>query len=203
MLTVEALETTGSPTNDGESAFLAPYVASVTIEGVASLLFHAYSPDSVEAKAKAAKGSAAKKEDDVETYVYRDAFGQICLPGEYLRMAIVNAAKFRQDPRSSRKSAMDLYKASVISLTEFASLGTDRWDYLDRRGVSVNRAKVTRQRPGFNPGWRATVELMVQTPEYISPAILNAVIADAGRLVGVGDFRPTFGRFQVVKFEIL
>ena len=44
-------------------------------------------------KAKAAKGSAAKKSDNVESYVWRDGEGNICLPGEYLRGAIVAAAK--------------------------------------------------------------------------------------------------------------
>ena len=31
------------------------------------------------------------------------------------------AAKFRQDPRSQRKSAMDLYKAGVVPLTSAAA----------------------------------------------------------------------------------
>jgi len=26
---------------------------------------------------------------------------------------------------------------------------------------------------------------------------------DAGRLVGLGDFRPSFGRFSIIKFEVL
>jgi hypothetical protein len=29
------------------------------------------------------------------------------------------------------------------------------------------------------------------------------VIDDAGRLIGVGDFRPTYGRFSVVGFKII
>ena len=44
---------------------------------------------------------------------------------------------------------------------------------------------------------------MVTTPQYIDPRMLNQVLGDAGRLVGVGDFRPTFGRFSVTKFEVL
>ena len=73
-------------------------------------------------KSKAAKGSAAKKSDDTESYLYRNGDGEISLPGEYLRQSIITAAKFQQDPRSPRKSAMDLFKAAVISLTPLASL---------------------------------------------------------------------------------
>lgn len=203
-MTTEQLETVGSPTNDAavtlEAGF--PYIVTVTIEGTAALLFHRWSCDDIEAKANAAKGSAAKKTDNVETYVYRNEAGEICVPGEYVRMAIVHAAKYRQDPRSSRKSAMDLFKAAVLPLTELASLGTKEWDYLDRRRVTVQRAGVTRQRPAMNPGWRAEMQFMVNLPEYVDPNLLHSVLADAGRLVGVGDFRPTFGRFLVKSFAV-
>jgi hypothetical protein len=52
-------------------------------------------------------------------------------------------------------------------------------------------------------GWQATVDLMVTTPEYIAPEFLQQVIAKAGLLVGVGDFRPTYGRFGISNFELL
>ena len=119
------------PTNGGDEAisFTEPYSVEVTIEGSAAIMFHRWNVEAVDEKAKAAKGSAAKKSDNVESYVYRDEKGFICIPGEYLRGAIVGAAKFRQDPRSPRKSALDLYKAGVIVTTECASLGKAEWDY--------------------------------------------------------------------------
>jgi hypothetical protein len=52
-------------------------------------------------------------------------------------------------------------------------------------------------------GWEATFEALVQTPEYISPDELHEVIVQAGRLVGIADFRPTYGRFSVVRFEVV
>ncbi len=111
--------------NDGEFAIEAqrPYQVEVTLQGTSDILFHAWSCENVEAKSKAAKGSSAKKNDDVASYVYRCDDGTIGIPGEYLRQSIINAAKFRQDPRSPRKSAMDLFKAGIVSLTDIASLG--------------------------------------------------------------------------------
>lgn len=180
-----------------------PYVVEVTIAGTAPILFHRWSCEDVAAKGSAAKGSAAKRTDNVESYVYRDAQGLICLPGEYLRQSVIHAAKYRQDPRSPRKSAMDMFKAGVVVLTELAPLGKADWDYLDQRRVTVQRSAITRVRPAFLAGWRATVLLQVQTPEYIEPTFLLAVLGDAGRLVGVGDNRPSYGRFQVVEFRQL
>jgi len=179
-----------------------PYRVNVTIRGEADLLFHRWNCEAVEAKAKAAKGSAAKKLDDLESYVYRNDQGEICIPGEYLRQAIIGAAKFRQDPRSPRKSAVDLVKAAVVSLTALASLGIREWDYEHRCRVQVQRNGLTRVRPAIKQGWSATFTLQVNLPEYISPEMLHGLITDAGRLIGVGDFRPTYGRFQVVHFEV-
>jgi hypothetical protein len=191
------------PTNGGANAINAsqPYQVAIAIEGSADLLFHRWNCESVEAKSKAAKNSAAKKTDDIESYVWRDECGALCVPGEYIRQAIVHAAKFRQDPRSPRKSAMDLYKAGVVSLTNLASLGTEKWDYEDKRRVVIQRNGVNRVRPAMRVGWKAEFDLMVLTPEYISRQDLQDVLGTAGRLIGVGDFRPTFGRFNVTKFQ--
>lgn len=179
-----------------------PYGAQVRICGTADLLFHRWNCEAVEAKAKSAKGSKAKKSDDIESYVYRDDNNELCLPGEYLRQSVINAAKFRQDPRSPRKSAMDLFKAGIISLTPLASLGVKEWDYEHKCRVTVQRNGITRVRPAMKAGWQADVTLMVNLPEYISPEALNDVLVNAGRLVGVGDSRPTYGRFQVTRFEL-
>lgn len=195
-----------APVSNGAAAqieFEQPYAVKVIVEGSAPFLFHRWSNESVEAKSKAAKGSKAKKSDDLESYVYRDDAGLLCIPGEYFRMAIVNAAKFKQDPRSPRKSAMDLFKAGIAVLDEHCSLGVKDWDYLDRRRVMIQRNGVTRERPAMRIGWRVTVTLQVLLPEYIASGLLNEVVQSAGRLVGVGDFRPTYGRFAVTHFDVL
>ena len=192
------------PTNGAVQAIdlSKPYVVTVRIVGVADILFHRWNCESVEEKGKAAKGSKAKKTDDIESYVYRDEDSQICIPGEYLRQAVIHAAKFRQDPRSPRKSAMDLYKAAVQSLTTLAPLGKTDWDYLHKCRVTIQRNGITRTRPAMLKGWEASFQLMVNLPEYVRPEDLHDVLTNAGRLIGLGDFRPTYGRYQVSSFDI-
>lgn len=195
----------GSPSNGAELGIemQQPYRCQVTIQGTAPILFHAWNVESVESKANAKKGSKEKKTDDLESYIYRNDKKEICIPGEYLRGSIVNAAKFMQDPRSPRKSAMDLFKAGIVSLTPLASLGTKDWDYLDRRRVVIQRNAITRTRPAMREGWSAKFILLVGLPEYISQDLLNHTVQNAGRLIGLGDFRPSFGRFLVTEFEVL
>lgn len=198
------LETIGDPTNDAAStiALGEPYCAQVTITGTAPLLLHAWSVEAIGAKVAAPKNSAAKKHDDLESYVRRNEAGMICLPAEYLRQSLIAGARYQQDPRSPRKSAMDLYKAGIACLDELCSLGSSDWDYIDRRRVTIQRAGITRERPAFRAGWSAVVGLLVLTPEYISPDLLHRTLTDAGRLIGLADNRPSFGRYRVTHFDI-
>lgn len=187
----------------GLIAFENPYSVEFTIEGIVPILFHAWNNESIEEKSKAKKNSAVKKTDNIESYVYRCNDGTIGIPGVYIHGAIQHAAKFRQDPRSPRKSAFDLYRAAIAPLEEVTSLGKKEWDYLDIRRVTVQRNGITRTRPAFHAGWRATFRFMVNLPEYVGPADLLDVLGLAGRVIGVADFRPTYGRFAVVNFEAL
>jgi hypothetical protein len=194
-----------SPTNGAAAGIETqlPYRVLVEIEGVCPIMFHRWNCESVASKSAAKKGSAEKKTDDLESYVYRNDKGEICIPGEYLRGAIIHAAKFQQDPRSPRKSAMDLFKAAIVSLTELSSLGSKDWDYLDKRRVVIQRNGITRCRPAMKEGWKAKFILMVNLPEYIDQQLLNSTIQMAGKVIGLADFRPSYGRFNVTKFEVL
>ena len=196
--------------NDAEALIATPFTVALTIEGVADLLFHRYSADAVAEKAGASKGSKAKKEDDIESYLYRDADGYICLPGRYLQRALQEAGRFQQDPRSPRKSALDLCKAGLVVTPLLAPVipqagegPTQEWDYLDRQRVVVQRNAVTRVRPAFSQGWRCDLEVMSLLPEYLTPAFVRRLTDDAGRFIGLADFRPTYGRFTVTRWQVV
>jgi hypothetical protein len=194
------------PTNGGAETILSgePYIATVRITGTADYLFHAWNVEAVAAKASAAKGSKAKKSDDLESYVYRDDDGYLAIPGEQLRMSIVNAARYQQDPRSPRKSAMDLFKASLVVLTARARVlpNTKEWHYEHKCRVVVQRNAITRTRPALKTGWSAEWDIQVLQPEYVPPSLLNETVTKAGIFCCLGDFRPTYGRFILTKFDI-
>lgn len=198
-------------TNDAAAQIqmTAPFITQVTIEGNSAIIFHRWSVEGIEEKAAAAKGSKAKKTDDVDSYVFKDASGYICIPGEYLRQSIIHAAKYRQDPRSPRKSMMDLAKAAIFSLDELSPIvnavgqKAKEWDYIDRRRVMVQRNGITRSRPAFLAGWKATFALQCVLPEYIDQQTLNELIQVAGKIIGLADGRPSYGRFLVTGYEVV
>lgn len=199
----------GAVSNDAALIIGEPFTVHLEIRGTADLLFHRYSADEVEAKAKAAKGSRAKKTDDIESYVYRNSYGEICLPGRYLQRALQEAGRFQQDPRSPRKSALDLCKAGLVVTPQLAPMipngkyePSKDWDYLDRQRVVVQRSAVTRVRPAYVEGWTVRMEIISLLPEYLTPQFVRKLADDAGRFIGLADFRPTYGRFVIDHWEV-
>jgi len=181
----------------------APYVAHVEVRGVSPLLLHSWNVEAVAQKAASAKGSKAKKSDNLESYCYRLPDGRLGVPGMNLAAALCEAARYSQDPRSPRKSMRDLVRAAIVPLDIVAPFIPDRteWDFEDSRRVTVQRASVTRVRPAFKEGWRVRFSLLVNTPEYLGVERLHSLCSTAGRLIGLCDFRPTYGRFEVSHFE--
>lgn len=200
-LAVDATQITNGAQDIIEEGF--PYRLEVRVVGTAPILFHAWNVESVAEKSKAAKGSKAKKTDDIESYVYRDPDGYLGVPGQNFAAAIQMAGKFMQDPRSPRKSAFDLCKAGVIPLSTITPFDprTQAWDFEHAARVTVQRNGLTRIRPAMREGWHLTFDLLITTPEYLPPAIMAKLIGDAGRLVGLCDFRPTYGRFVVESMQ--
>jgi hypothetical protein len=192
-------------TNGGKTAIdmQKPYLADITVVGVAPLLFHAWNIEAIDVKGKAPKGSDTKKTDDVESYVYRTTDGVLGVPGVNLHGALCIAAKSMQDPRSPRKSLRDLVNAGIISLDPCAPFhgNPKAWDYIDRRRVTIKQSGITRSRPAMKEGWKVTFRVLVNTPEYITEPLLSSLVVSAGRLVGLCDHRPTYGRFSVNKIE--
>lgn len=64
-----------------------------------------------------------------------------------------------------------------------------------RKGVVISRSRVIRVRPRFNE-WSITFDVEFDESLINQKALLKAMV-DAGSLVGLGDFRPKFGRFSV------
>ncbi len=194
-------------TNGGKESIEAslPYTVNVKIEGIADILFHRWNNEAVEAKAAAAKNSKAKKTDDVESYVYRmvdeDPKSNLAIPGEYLRRALCEAGRYKQDPRSPRKSMLDMCKAGIVIENPMSDLGTNEWDYMHKGRVVIQRNAITRHRPAMRTGWSATFSILVLLPEYISEDTLHSLCSDAGRLIGLADFRPSYGRFKITSWE--
>lgn len=181
-----------------------PYVAEITLEGTEKILMHFWNNEAIREKANAKKNSAVKKTDNPENYVMRNESGALCIPGLNFCASIRDAGKSFSDPTSPRKSLRDRLKAILIPLDELAPIngGANDWDFIDSRRVVIQRAGITRDRPGFYKGWTVTFRIGVLEPEFVDREMLIKLIENAGKFQGLGDYRPTFGRYRLAGIKI-
>ena len=188
------------------------YLVSFTINGTSDMLFNRFIIEETEAKSSSKKGSSKRMVDDLEGKLFRCENGNIGLPAEYVHSSMRNSAKSWKDPRNTRKGAYELFKSGIVWSTghELADLGMKDHDE-DRRSV-VNpstRGRIVRARPLIRQGWEATFEFEVLAAEYINDTGADGsidfqeVLSEAGRFNGVGDYRPMYGRFKVVHYELV
>jgi hypothetical protein len=68
--------------------------------------------------------------------------------------------------------------------------------YTLRKGVAVQKSRIIRIRPMIPTGWSMTFDIEFDEG-IVNPKNLLKAMTDAGSLVGLGDWRPKFGRFLV------
>lgn len=61
--------------------------------------------------------------------------------------------------------------------------------------VVINGRRTMRARPIIPAGWKATVSFVL-LEDVLQPESLKPVIERAGRLIGLGDWRPIYGTFE-------
>jgi hypothetical protein len=69
---------------------------------------------------------------------------------------------------------------------------------IDRRAVVVQRARIMRERPRFD-NWG--LSFVIETLDEQLPVSAIKEILDYAGKVGLGDYRPRFGRFIVTEFK--
>lgn len=184
-----------------------------TIEGIAPLLMHndrLANPFDDFAKAiKAISGKKKKTEDDLRELarieflggVYESKTAGIYVPGFNVFAMLKSAAKLR-------KLGAAVTRAVLVQEDELplqfpgagktaAELYEDR-QYVDMRTIKngPTSGRVVRCRPIFRD-WSLNFTLLYDE-RAIQRSDLDMVLEDAGSMIGLGDYRPRFGRFEVV-----
>jgi hypothetical protein len=129
--------------------------------------------------------------------LYVDAKGRPCLPGEVLEAAIAEGAKRTKRGKDAKGGVMVVGDWPIEY--EGPKTADGLWShggFIKRARVRVKQAAVIRTRPIF-PEWRISFDVQWDSSVIRSEADLIELVTDAG-LSGVGDWRPKFGRFEVV-----
>jgi hypothetical protein len=179
----------------------------IKITGRAPLLMHSdrfANPLDPLTKAHKELTGKRKKTDDDHIAIARSEFVGACywrrdtgffLPAQNLDACLIAAAKL-QKLGTKFKQGVRVLEDDLL-LDGFSKQSPDQLfddpSHVDARGVKVGTAKIIRYRPIFRQ-W-STAATIVFDEEVVSVSDVKKAIADAGSLIGLGDYRPRFGRF--------
>jgi len=182
----------------------------VTIEGVTPLLMRRFTEEDQQSASSGTRGSLVGDRglprEQAEKALYRDEEGRIGIPGPNVYRAIVDAGKFHKIGRSKVTTQKSSLIPACVRLPElFLPITPDAWE-VDTRPVQVppgSGNRVLRHRPRFDR-WALSFTLELDE-DMMSPKLLRAIVDDAGKRIGLGDFRldrkGPFGRFVVTRWE--
>lgn len=190
---------------------------NVTIQGSTPLLMNRFG---AEAEVQVSGGTAVTFKGDKGTpreqaakKRYADDDGALYIPGPNLFACLIAAGTFHK----AGKSKLTTMKTSLIPagvavdelvcpLTDEHGTPLTEWE-VDSRSVVIpsTGGRIMAHRPRVD-AWRCSFTLDVDTSMF-TPNLIRAVVDDAGKKIGLGDFRPArkgpFGRFVVVGWDVV
>lgn len=176
------------------------YQIEGAVEGVAPILFSRWVTD-LEASTTGQKMTPEQRTAEAEQKVYSDADG-LYFPAWNLKRAIVDGCR-SANLKDGRKSIAPLVMASVFPENE-PRFGVASFDYLHeatgRRPAKTGGAVLIR-RPALAPGWRLAFRLNI-VMDRLHPDVVRASLDEAGLVIGIGSWRPEYGRFVVRDWSV-
>lgn len=179
------------------------------IIGVSALLMHngqLIDPLSPFSRSIAEITKKRKKTDaDHEEMARREFFGGLyvsggepCIPAEMLEAALVKGAM--KEKRGPAAKAGILVEHNAKLEYDGPRDPDELWadpKFRLRVAAKVGPSRVMRTRPRFD-GWSASIAVRF-LPSLLNSDDIRNFLVTAGEQVGIGDWRPRFGRFAVVK----
>jgi hypothetical protein len=179
------------------------------ITGTSPLMMHSdrlANPLLPETKAHKELTSKRKKTDDDHVAIARSEFvaglywspkDGVYIPGQNFDATFFAGAKLQKLGTHWKRGALVL-EDKVKLLHDGPGTPEKLWESaanVDCRGVKVGTAKVMRYRPVFL-SWAAELTVAINT-DVLSLGEARKAIEDSGALIGVCEYRPRFGRFEV------
>lgn len=182
----------------------------ITIEGVTPLLVNRFSDEAAIGATEGSSGSSTAQDrgtplEDAESRLHIGSKNQPIVPSPALLAAIVNGGLFHKVGKrqlTTAKSSL-LYAAVTIEEIEIDIHHKQPWK-VDTRPVRIpaTGGRILRHRPCFDD-WRLvfTCDLDIT---IVNAKLFREVVDDAGKMIGLLDFRPTckgpYGKFVVTSW---
>lgn len=129
--------------------------------------------------------------------LYRGPQGNLVIMEDQVLSAGIEGARFIRREREMRAAVMGespFWPLEHEGPKDIEQLFSAR-KFRDVRAVHTPRGRIMRTRPRFDD-WAVSPTLLVDE-NVLDPRDVVAAFESAGSLVGLGDFRPRYGRFHV------
>lgn len=181
----------------------------IRVSGTSPLMMHSdklANPLLPATKAHKELTSKRKKTDEDHLAIARSEFlsgiywtkaDGVHVPGANFDATFLGGAKLQKMGTHWKRGAM-VIETNVKLIYDGPTDPEKLWEnpaFVDVRGVKVGTAKVMRYRPIFM-SWAAEMTISVNT-DVLNLAEARKAIEDGGSLIGVCEYRPRFGRFEV------
>ncbi|MFA5252029.1 MAG: hypothetical protein WC454_05545 [Phycisphaerae bacterium] len=189
-----------------------PALYEIEVKGLDSILLNKM-PDlsmpKTESKAQAKIDPVERERQTWREKAYYDEDGMVYMPGENIHECLKSASKYwgQKIPGEGNKTYTDVVDKAVICENMPFGIHKDS-DGLIPFGKAVNGnpskgkksgAKVYKIRPLIRP-WGGTFRIHVFDAR-LSEDVLKVILSYAGVFIGWGDWRPVFGRFDLVNLR--
>lgn len=186
----------------------------LTCTGTHTLLLHnARLSNPLDEVAKAMKRVTSKRtktEEDHEELARLEHMGSLYfdtdigpyLPGQNFERCLVDAGRITKSGKKIERGVFvtsDVNPIAYDGPRDVAGLWKDE-NFRHSASVKVGTSRVTRTRPQFRK-WAAQAE-GTYDPAVINLDELREIAVTAGTMIGLGDWRPRFGRFEATVEKI-
>lgn len=183
----------------------------VKIDGVTPLICNKFTDEAALKASNGSCGSSAAGDrgtplEIAESKIYVGLNGKPMIPQPNLLRCLVDGGRFHKNGRSqiTTKESSMLYACLDIQGAEIPLVHKQPWK-VDSRPVVIpsTKGRILAHRPMFDD-W--TLEFTIDLDEtMVRPKLLRQIVDDAGKRIGLGDFRPArkgpYGKFCVVKWQ--
>lgn len=184
---------------------------SAVLVGISPLLMHSGQlSDPMSPAARALKGVTGRRKKTDEDLLeirrlewlgsmYLDEKGQPCVPVDNILALVIGGAKKDKNGNEAKSGVMQCVGSETFALEYDGPKDIDKLysdtRFVDCRSAKVGTSRVMRTRPIFR-NWKLKIKLLYN-PDVIDERTIRQALEISGERVGLGDYRPRFGRFEV------
>ncbi len=181
------------------------------IRGIAPLLMHnGQTADPLNEYAIRLREISAKRKKTAEDHeemanleweagLYLDGEGKIVLPSFVIEATLNNAAKKLKMGKQALSGLSVVNNSQLIfeGPEDISDLSKDSRFRL-RTSARIQNSRVMRTRPLFPLGWEASFDVTYD-PGTFNERQVSQIVHIAGDTIGICDWRPKFGRFEILE----